>query len=149
MIRDSGLFTFDELSEAYYEQARGLTDGELICFLLKQFWYAQCQAALFAIEKLFNKTGKRIPVMVSGTITDASGKNIIRQTVEAFCFSVLHIGFTRVLGFNCALGAKQLRPHISSISRKSELLSKCSSKCRASKMNSENMMKHLNQQPHR
>jgi 5-methyltetrahydrofolate--homocysteine methyltransferase len=123
-VNDPGFraVTFDELSEAYYEQARGLTDGGVDLLLVETvFDTLNAKAALFAIEKLFNKTGKRIPVMVSGTITDASGRTLSGQTVEAFLFSVSHIDLLSV-GFNCALGAKQLRPHISSISEKSELL---------------------------
>ncbi|MEZ4824484.1 MAG: homocysteine S-methyltransferase family protein, partial [Ignavibacteria bacterium] len=79
------------------------------------------KAALFAIQKYFNESGKKIPVMVSGTITDASGRTLSGQTVEAFLYSVTHMDLLSI-GFNCALGAKQLRPHISTLAEKSELL---------------------------
>ncbi|MBS1516903.1 MAG: methionine synthase [Bacteroidetes bacterium] len=114
--------TFDELVNAYYEQSRGLMDGGADILLVETiFDTLNAKAALFAIEKLFYETGKRIPVMVSGTITDASGRTLSGQTVEAFLYSVNHLELLSI-GFNCALGAKQLRPHISTISEKSDLL---------------------------
>ena len=123
-VNDPGFraVSFDELAVAYYEQARGLTDGGVDILLVETvFDTLNAKAALFAIEKLFGETGKRIPVMVSGTITDASGRTLSGQTVEAFLYSVSHINLLSI-GFNCALGAKQLRPHISSIAEKSEFL---------------------------
>ena len=75
------------------------------------------KAALFAIETLFEETGKRLPIMVSGTITDASGRTLSGQTVEAFLYSVSHLPLLSV-GFNCALGAKQLFPHVEELSAK-------------------------------
>lgn len=108
--------TFDELVSAYYEQAKGLYDGGVDLLLVETvFDTLNAKAALFGIEKLFIEKGKRIPVMVSGTITDASGRTLSGQTVEAFLYSVSHIDLLSI-GFNCALGAKQLRPHISTIS---------------------------------
>lgn len=113
--------TFDELVDSYYEQARGLTDGGADILLVETvFDTLNAKAALFGIEKLFNDQGKRIPVMVSGTITDSSGRTLSGQTVEAFLYSVSHIDLLSI-GFNCALGAKQLRPHISTIAEKSNL----------------------------
>jgi len=113
--------TFDELVSAYYEQAKGLYDGGVDLLLVETvFDTLNAKAALFGIEKLFIEKGKRIPVMVSGTITDASGRTLSGQTVEAFLYSVSHIDLLSI-GFNCALGAKQLRPHISTISEKSDL----------------------------
>ena len=113
--------TFDELVNAYHEQARGLYDGGADLLLVETvFDTLNAKAALFGIEKLFIEKGKRIPVMVSGTITDASGRTLSGQTVEAFLYSVSHIDLLSI-GFNCALGAKQLRPHISTISEKSDL----------------------------
>jgi len=123
-VNDPGFraVTFDQLMEAYYEQAKGLMDGGVDILLVETiFDTLNAKAALFAIEKLFEDTGKKIPVMVSGTITDASGRTLSGQTVEAFLYSVNHLELLSI-GFNCALGAKQLRPHISTISEKSDLL---------------------------
>lgn len=114
--------TFDDLVDAYYEQTRGLMDGNVDVLLVETiFDTLNAKAALFAIEKYFYETGKRIPVMVSGTITDASGRTLSGQTVEAFLHSVSHLDLLSI-GFNCALGAKQLRPHIAAVSEKSEFL---------------------------
>lgn len=123
-VNDPGFraITFDQLVDAYYEQSRGLIDGGVDILLVETiFDTLNAKAALFGIEKLFYETGKRIPIMVSGTITDASGRTLSGQTVEAFLYSVSHLELLSI-GFNCALGAKQLRPHISTISEKSELL---------------------------
>lgn len=123
-VNDPGFraVTFDQLADAYYEQAKGLYDGGADIFLVETiFDTLNAKAALFAIQKLFFETGKKIPVMVSGTITDASGRTLSGQTVEAFLYSVLHMDLLSI-GFNCALGAKQLRPHISTLAEKSELL---------------------------
>lgn len=123
-VNDPGFraVTFDELVNAYYEQTKGLADGGVDILLVETvFDTLNAKAALFAIQKYFNETGKKIPVMVSGTITDASGRTLSGQTVEAFLYSVSHIDLLSI-GFNCALGAKQLRPHISTLAEKSELL---------------------------
>lgn len=123
-VNDPGFrgVTFDELVDAYYEQAKGLIDGGVDILLVETiFDTLNAKAALFGIQKLFYETGKKIPVMVSGTITDASGRTLSGQTVEAFLYSVSHVDLLSI-GFNCALGAKQLRPHISTIAEKSELL---------------------------
>ncbi|MBK9332171.1 MAG: methionine synthase [Ignavibacteria bacterium] len=123
-VNDPGFraVTFDQLMESYYEQAKGLIDGGADILLVETiFDTLNAKAALFAIEKLFSDTGKKIPVMVSGTITDASGRTLSGQTVEAFLYSVNHLELLSI-GFNCALGAKQLRPHISTIAEKSDLL---------------------------
>ncbi|MDQ3021108.1 MAG: methionine synthase [Bacteroidota bacterium] len=114
--------TFDQLVDAYYEQAKGLVDGGVDILLVETiFDTLNAKAALFAIQKFFYETGKNLPVMVSGTITDASGRTLSGQTVEAFLYSVTHLDLLSI-GFNCALGAKQLRPHISTLAEKSELL---------------------------
>jgi 5-methyltetrahydrofolate--homocysteine methyltransferase len=114
--------TFDQLADAYYEQAKGLIDGGSDILLVETiFDTLNAKAALFAIQKLFDETGKIVPVMVSGTITDASGRTLSGQTVEAFLYSMLHMDLLSI-GFNCALGAKQLRPHISDIAEKTALL---------------------------
>ncbi len=114
--------SFDQLSDAYYEQARGLVDGGADILLVETiFDTLNAKAALYAIQRLFDETGKSLPVMVSGTITDASGRTLSGQTVEAFLYSMTHMDLLSI-GFNCALGAKQLRPHISDIAEKTSLL---------------------------
>lgn len=123
-VNDPGFraVTFDQLAEAYYEQAKGLMEGGADLLLVETiFDTLNAKAALFAIQKLFDETGKKIPVMVSGTITDASGRTLSGQTVEAFLYSMSHMDLLSI-GFNCALGAKQLRPHISDIAEKTRLL---------------------------
>ncbi|MEO6694520.1 MAG: methionine synthase [Ignavibacteria bacterium] len=123
-VNDPGFraVTFDELVDSYYEQTRGLMDGNVDVLIVETiFDTLNAKAALFAIEKYFYESGKRIPVMVSGTITDASGRTLSGQTVEAFLHSVSHLDLLSI-GFNCALGAKQLRPHIASVAEKSEFL---------------------------
>lgn len=123
-VNDPGFraVSFDQLTDAYHEQARGLLDGGVDILLVETvFDTLNAKAALFAIQKLFDETGKKVPVMVSGTITDASGRTLSGQTVEAFLYSVSHMDLLSI-GFNCALGAKQLRPHISDIAEKTKLL---------------------------
>lgn len=106
---------FDAMKEAYSVQARGLMDGCVDCLLVETvFDTLNCKAALFAIEELFEHRGERIPVMVSGTITDASGRTLSGQTVEAFWSSISHVPLLAV-GFNCALGPEEMRPHIETI----------------------------------
>jgi 5-methyltetrahydrofolate--homocysteine methyltransferase len=110
--------TFDELVTAYTEQVRGLMDGGSDMLLVETiFDTLNAKAALFAIEQYFESIGKRIPVMVSGTITDASGRTLSGQTVEAFLYSVSHIPLMSV-GFNCALGADLLRPYVEELAQK-------------------------------
>lgn len=110
--------TFDELRDAYYEQARGLIDGGADILLVETiFDTLNAKAALYAIQLLFNERNIKLPVMVSGTITDASGRTLSGQTVDAFLYSVMHVDLLSV-GFNCALGAKTMRPHVSEISEK-------------------------------
>ncbi len=109
--------TFDELAEAYYEQAKGLFDGGVDILLVETiFDTLNCKAALYGIDRLFEEKGKQLPIMVSGTITDASGRTLSGQTVEAFWISVSHLDLLSV-GLNCALGATEMRPHIESLSR--------------------------------
>jgi len=111
--------TFDELVEAYTEQIRGLVDGGVDILLVETiFDTLNAKAALFAIENFFEKQGKNaLPVMVSGTITDASGRTLSGQTAEAFLISVSHLPLLSV-GFNCALGADLLRPYSEEIAQK-------------------------------
>jgi 5-methyltetrahydrofolate--homocysteine methyltransferase len=109
--------SFDELRTAYFEAVEGLVEGGADLLMVETiFDTLNAKAALFAIEDVFEKTGDRLPVMISGTITDASGRTLSGQTAEAFWNSVRHVApFT--IGLNCALGAEQLRPYVSEISR--------------------------------
>lgn len=112
--------TFHELVTAYYEQARGLLDGGAHLLLVETvFDTLNAKAALFAIDQLCQERKADIPVMVSGTITDASGRTLSGQTAEAFLYSVSHMNLLSI-GFNCALGAKQLRPFVAEIAGKTE-----------------------------
>ncbi|MGN6647914.1 MAG: homocysteine S-methyltransferase family protein [Cytophaga sp.] len=104
--------TFDELAKAYKEQAVSLIEGGADLLLIETiFDTLNSKAALYAIMELFEETGKEIPVMVSATITDASGRTLSGQTTEAFLISVSHAPLLSV-GLNCALGAKELRPYL-------------------------------------
>lgn len=104
--------TFDEAADAYYEQTKGLVDGGVDILLIETiFDTLNAKAAIFAIKKFFKDTQKELPVMISGTITDASGRTLSGQTLEAFLVSVMHIEPVSI-GLNCALGAEQMRPHI-------------------------------------
>src|SRR5438270_5046364 len=104
--------TFDALVDAYYEQARGLVDGGADILLPETtFDTLNLTAALFAIEKFFEDRGARLPIMASVTITDASGRTLSGQTVEAFWNSVSHANLVSI-GINCALGAQEMRPHV-------------------------------------
>lgn len=108
--------TFDELKEAYYEQAKGLMDGGCDALMVETiFDTLNAKAALFAIEELFEEVGDRLPVMISGTITDASGRTLSGQTVSAFWASINHIPILSV-GLNCALGATEMRPYLQELS---------------------------------
>ncbi len=112
--------SFDELKTAYYEQAKGLVEGGVDLLLVETvFDTLNCKAALFAISTYFEDTGKEVPIMVSGTITDASGRTLSGQTAEAFLISISHLPLLSV-GFNCALGAKELRPYLEQIATKTE-----------------------------
>ncbi|RDC65211.1 methionine synthase [Adhaeribacter pallidiroseus] len=112
--------TYDELVEAYTGQIEGLIDGGVDALLVETiFDTLNAKAALFAIDQYSQRTGKRIPIMVSGTITDASGRTLSGQTVEAFLFSISHLPLLSV-GLNCALGAKQLRPHLQTLAKEAK-----------------------------
>ncbi len=109
--------TFDELVEAYHEQAKGLMDGGADIFLVETiFDTLNCKAALYAIDLLFEEKGKKLPIMVSGTITDASGRTLSGQTVEAFWISINHMNLFSV-GLNCALGAQEMRAYVQNLSK--------------------------------
>ncbi|MGN6249361.1 MAG: homocysteine S-methyltransferase family protein [Ginsengibacter sp.] len=109
--------TFDEVANAYYEQIRGLVDGGVDLLLIETiFDTLNAKAAIYAIKKYFRDTKKEeLPIMISGTITDASGRTLSGQTLEAFYISVSHANPLSV-GLNCALGAKEMRPHIEELS---------------------------------
>jgi len=110
--------TFDEAVEAYYEQVKGLIDGKVDILLIETiFDTLNAKAAIFAIKKFFREDkSKTVPIMISGTITDASGRTLSGQTLEAFYTSVMHANPISI-GLNCALGAKEMRPHIEELSR--------------------------------
>ncbi|HEY7678876.1 MAG TPA: methionine synthase, partial [Terriglobia bacterium] len=109
--------TFDQLRDAYYAQARGLVEGGVDLLLVETiFDTLNAKAALFAIEQYFEDSGSRVPIMVSVTIVDQSGRTLSGQTVEAFWNSVSHVKMLSV-GINCALGAKQMRPYIEELSQ--------------------------------
>jgi 5-methyltetrahydrofolate--homocysteine methyltransferase len=109
--------TFDEVADAYYEQIRGLVDGGVDLLLIETiFDTLNAKAAIYAIKKYFRNTKKQeLPIMISGTITDASGRTLSGQTLEAFYISVSHANPLSV-GLNCALGAREMRPHIEELS---------------------------------
>lgn len=119
-VNDPGFraVSFDTLRKAYKEQAGALIDGGVDVLLVETiFDTLNAKAALFAIEEVKEERGLDIDVMISGTITDASGRTLSGQTAEAFLISVSHIPMLSV-GFNCALGAKQLLPHLEVLSAK-------------------------------
>jgi 5-methyltetrahydrofolate--homocysteine methyltransferase len=104
--------TFDELAAAYREAALGLIEGGADVLMVETiFDTLNAKAAVFAIEDAFEQTGARLPVMISGTITDASGRTLSGQTAEAFWYSLRHARPISI-GLNCALGAKDLRAHV-------------------------------------
>jgi 5-methyltetrahydrofolate--homocysteine methyltransferase len=104
--------TFDELVDAYYEQTKGLVEGGADLLLVETiFDTLNAKAALFAIQSYLEDSGKEIPIMISGTITDASGRTLSGQTTEAFLISLSHVPMLSI-GLNCALGASQLRPYL-------------------------------------
>ena len=108
--------SYDELVEAYYEQVIGLVSGGVDLLLVETvFDTLNAKAALFAIEEVFADTDIRVPIMVSGTITDASGRTLSGQTLKAFYYSIAHADLLSV-GLNCALGAEQLRPYMQELS---------------------------------
>ena len=108
---------FDDLKETYYEQAKALADGGVDIFLVETiFDTLNAKAALYAIQELLEEVQRDIPIMISGTITDASGRTLSGQTTEAFWISVKHAK-PLTIGFNCALGAKELRPYLNELSK--------------------------------
>ncbi len=120
-VNDPGFraVTFDEMVAAYTEQVHGLIDGGADILLIETiFDTLNAKAALFAIQSYCEKINKKLPIMVSGTITDASGRTLSGQTTEAFLNSVSHVDLLSI-GLNCALGAKDMRPYLEELSQKS------------------------------
>jgi len=114
--------TYDELVAAYKEQAAGLMDGGVDLLLIETiFDTLNAKAAFFAVDEIFQERGERLPVMISGTITDASGRTLSGQTTEAFWNSVSHAKPFSV-GLNCALGAAEMRPYLESLSNHADTL---------------------------
>ncbi|TSE30532.1 Methionine synthase [Tepidimonas thermarum] len=121
-VNDPGArnITFDELQQAYYEQAAALVEGGVDVLLVETiFDTLNAKAALFAIERVFDDSGERLPIMISGTVTDASGRLLSGQTVTAFWASVRHAQPLAV-GLNCALGAALMKPYIQELARVAE-----------------------------
>jgi 5-methyltetrahydrofolate--homocysteine methyltransferase len=121
-VNDPGFrnITFEELAANYTESASGLIDGGADVIMVETiFDTLNAKAALFALSELFHQRGARVPVMISGTITDRSGRTLSGQTAEAFYYSVRHARPLSV-GFNCALGADDLRPHVQTLANLAE-----------------------------
>ncbi|HEX7002586.1 MAG TPA: methionine synthase [Trueperaceae bacterium] len=126
-VENPGLRTvdFDALAVAYREQIKGLLDGGADLLLIETvFDTLNCKAAIFAAQEEFAARGRRWPLIVSGTITDASGRTLSGQTLEAFLISISHAPLTAV-GLNCALGPSELRPHVEELARLTDLPTVC------------------------
>ena len=126
-VNDPGMrnVTYDQLVEAYLEQARGLADGGVDVMLVETiFDTLNAKAAIFALESLFEEHGRRWPVIISGTITDASGRTLSGQVTEAFWNSVRHARPLAV-GLNCALGAAEMRPYVAELARVADCFVSC------------------------
>ena len=109
--------SFDELAEAYEEQAQALIDGGVDLLLLETvFDTLNCKAALFALSQITKSANRPIPIMVSGTVIDASGRNLSGQTMEAFWYSIQHVDLLSV-GLNCSFGATELRPYLQDLAK--------------------------------
>ncbi len=124
VINDPGYraITFEELVEAFKQQATALIEGGVDLLLVETIIDTlNAKAALFAIEQVFEEKGIELPIMVSGTITDQSGRTLSGQTTEAFMISTEHAPVTSI-GLNCALGAKELRPYLQVMAKKSPFL---------------------------
>jgi 5-methyltetrahydrofolate--homocysteine methyltransferase len=111
--------TFDQLAEAYKDQARGLIDGGVDALLIETiFDTLNAKAALYGISELFDEISKEVPLMISGTITDKSGRTLSGQTLEAFLISLSHMPLLSI-GLNCSFGARDLKPYLQNIASKS------------------------------
>ena len=112
--------TFDETRAAYEDQVRGLIDGGVDLLLLETiFDTLNAKAAIFAIENVFEEKGVRLPLFISVTITDLSGRTLSGQTLDAFYTSIRH-AHPFAVGMNCALGAREMRPHLEELARLAE-----------------------------
>jgi len=126
-VNDPGarLVTFDEVEAAYHEEVRGLVDGGVDILLVETaFDTLNMKAALHAIERHFEETGRRLPIMASGTIVDLSGRTMIGQTIEGFWNSISHANLLSV-GLNCSLGATEMRPYVEELQRIAPLYLSC------------------------
>ncbi len=126
-VNDPGFraVTFEQIKDSYLEQVRGLIDGGVDILLVETvFDTLNCKTALYAINEYFDKTGRKLPVMVSGTITDLSGRTLSGQTVEAFWNSISYAGLLSV-GLNCSLGAKEMRQYVDELSEKANVYLSC------------------------
>lgn len=118
-VNDPGFrkVNFDDLKKGYYEQLKGLIDGGVDIILIETvFDTLNCKAAIAAVSETFEERGIELPVMISGTIVDQSGRTLSGQTVEAFYISIAHCPNLLSVGLNCALGSAQMRPHIHDLS---------------------------------
>lgn len=113
--------SFDEMAAAYGEAVRGLADGGADILLIETvFDTLNCKAAIYAVLDYFETSGNMLPVMISGTITDAGGRTLSGQTAEAFLYSTAHVR-PLSMGFNCALGADKMRPHLQAITETADM----------------------------
>ncbi len=122
-VTDPGFraISFDQLKEAYVEQVRGLIEGGVDLILIETvFDTLNAKSALVACEEIFERSGRKVPVMVSGTITDASGRTLSGQTTEAFLISLEHVELLSI-GLNCALGAPQLEPYVEILGKRASI----------------------------
>jgi len=122
-VNDPGFraVTFEQMMQSYYDEARGLVDGGADILLIETiFDTLNAKAAIYAVDKCLTEKGIKIPLMISGTIVDQSGRTLSGQTVEAFCISISHAKNILSVGLNCALGAKQMRPFVEDLSRVSD-----------------------------
>src|SRR5436189_834246 len=109
--------TFDQLKQTYFDQAKALLEGDVDLLLVETiFDTLNAKAALFAIAEVFEKTGKKVPLMISGTVTDRSGRMLSGQTVEAFLISIAHAQ-PLIVGLNCALGPDEMEPYLEELAR--------------------------------
>jgi 5-methyltetrahydrofolate--homocysteine methyltransferase len=109
--------TFDQLKQTYFDQAKALVEGEVDLLIVETiFDTLNAKAALFAVAEVVEETGKRIPLMISGTVTDRSGRTLSGQTVEAFLISIAHAQ-PLIVGLNCALGPDEMEPYVEELAR--------------------------------
>ncbi len=115
--------SWDEMVESYSEATRGLIDGGVDVIMIETvFDTLNAKAAVYAVESIMQEKGVELPLMISGTITDASGRTLSGQTAEAFLYSLSHASTLLSLGFNCALGAQDMRPHVEAVGNVSPFL---------------------------